>query len=645
MTRRMGVFAFLCSLCFSLVLITSTQAQQTLGGITGAVTDSTGALVTDATVTAVNDQTGLTRTVMTSSDGTYNIVNLPIGNYTLTYTHTGFESQKIPSILVQANRTATVDAQLKVGEVTQTVTVEETPLLNAVDTTNGYVLDKSQIDAVPLPTGSFTGVAILSSGVSAELSGGTGSNSGLGNAPIWANGQRDTSNTFLLNGVDARNLFNGKTTSNVSSARVVNATGVSTSSALSTLPIQSSSSVYLAIGEAIPSPAQESIAEVRVNTSMYDAQQGSTSGAHIDMSTASGTNNIHGGAYVHRGTNWLNADPYFYNADPNIPANEKNPSLHRYSAGGTLGLPIVKDKLFFYGSYQHTHASDEEIGIMRPTVPAGLDPSNCPGGVRSTTCLATVGNLNNLSSILYENSDSTINSLSANATPASIGTSLGQINPIAYTLFNYGCPNNCIIPWSNPKALELNTTNPALVEAFPENAEEPGTAYFLADQAIANLDWNPNSSHSFSAKYYYQHDPTIAPYAYSSIQGFAQHLDAGSQVVSLTHTQIVKTNLSVTETFGFIREKAYSTIGQPFTPAQFASACESLTGQSAANCSINTFGSNVFPGITINWPGAMGASGGEFPSYQPLLNIGAGGESLGAFTGVFQNRFNPSANA
>ena len=195
---------------------------------------------------------------------------------------------------------------------------------------------------------------------------------GLGNQPVWANGQRDTSNTFLLNGVDAKNLFNGKTTSQVASARVVNETGVSTSSALSALPVQSSASVYLAIGESIPSPAPETIQEVRVNTSMYDAQQGSTSGAHIDMSTASGTNDIHGNFYVHRGTNWLNADPYFFNADPNIPHDEKNPGLHRYTAGGAMGVPIIKNKLFFYGSYQHTHAADEEIGISRPTVPPGL---------------------------------------------------------------------------------------------------------------------------------------------------------------------------------------------------------------------------------------------------------------------------------
>ncbi len=625
MPMKAGRFATAVFFCLFLAFAASLRAQETLGGITGTITDDSGGVVPAATVTIVGDQTKLTRTVDTNDNGTYSFVNLPIGNYSITATHAGFQTLSIPSIQVQANRTATVNGTLKIGEIGQTVTVEEAPLINAVDTTNGYVMDKQEIDEVPLPTGSFTGLALLSPGVNEELPAGTGANAGLGNQPVWANGQRDTSNTFLLNGVDAKNLFNGKTTSQVASARVVNETGVATSSALSALPVQSSASVYLAIGESLPSPAPESIQEVRVNTSMYDAQQGSTSGAHIDMSTASGTNDVHGNFYVHRGTNWLNADPYFFNADPNIPNDEKNPGLHRYSAGGGMGVPIIKNKLFFYGSYQHTHAADQEIGISRPTVPPGLTND------RSASGLAAVGNNNNLSSALGL-ADGQINPV--------VGLGPGDINPIAYTFFNYKMPNGqYMIPSANPNALALNTTNPALIEAFPEDAEIPGTAYFLADQAVTDLDWNPNSTHSFSAKYYYQHDPTIAPYAYSSVAGFSQHLDAGSQVISLNHTQIVKPNLSITETFGFIREKAYSTVGQPFTPAQFGSACQQMTGFDAADCTINTFGSSIFPGITITWPGTV------LPSYQPLLNIGAGALSLAAFTGSFQNRFNPSANA
>ena len=86
--------------------------------------------------------------------------------------------------------------------------------------------------------------------------------------------------------------------------------------------------------------------------------------------------------------------------------------------------------------------------------------------------------------------------------------------------------------------------------AFPENAIIPGTAYFTSDQAVADVDWNQSSKDTLSAKYYYQNDPTVAPYAYSNVPGFSQHLAAGSQVASLTNTQALRSNLSVAEVRG-----------------------------------------------------------------------------------------------
>ena len=220
MIKSVGWVAVLAGFCLWLPfsVVPCAQAQQTLGGITGSVSDKTGGVLPDTTVTIVADQTKLTRTQNTNGNGGYDFVNLPIGTYTLTFTHDGFQTQKIPSITVQANRTATVNVALPVGKVGTIVEVQADPMINAVDTTNGYILEQNQIADVPLPTGSFTGLAILSPGVNAELSSGTGANAGLGNQPIWANGQRDTSNTFLLNGVDASNLFNGKTTSSVAFA-------------------------------------------------------------------------------------------------------------------------------------------------------------------------------------------------------------------------------------------------------------------------------------------------------------------------------------------------------------------------------------------------------------------------------------------
>lgn len=165
------------------------------------------------------DTTGLTLKAARKKDGSYAFINIPIGSYTLTFSHDGFEISKVPSIPVQENRTGTINIVLKVGSINTTVEVVEQPLLNTVDTTNGYVLDSQQIQETPLPTGSFTRLAVLTPGVSSELQHGIGTNAGLGNAPIWANGQRDTSNMFQVNGVDVTNLFNGKSSSQSASQR------------------------------------------------------------------------------------------------------------------------------------------------------------------------------------------------------------------------------------------------------------------------------------------------------------------------------------------------------------------------------------------------------------------------------------------
>jgi len=569
-------------------------AQQTLGGITGTVLDDSGAGVPAATVTIVGNETKLTRSEGTNDAGNYDFVNLPIGSYSVSISHTGFQALQVPAIQVQANRTVTVNATLKIGDVRETITVEETPLVNAVDATNIYVLEKQQLDSIPLSNGSFTELVVLSPGVNAELSPGTGANAGLGNAPIWANGQRDTSNTFLLDGVDASNLFNGKSTSSVASARIVNNTGNASLSPTSAEIIQSSASPYLAIGQALPSPPPEFLQEVRINSSMYDAQQGSTSGAHIDLSTSSGTNNIHGSAYLHRGTDALNAAPYFYKTDPNIPPDEKVPELHRYAAGGTLGGPLIKDKLFGYIGYQHLHDSDQEIGISRLAVPSGLSSTN-----RTAPGLAEISN----------------EDFGSNITAA-------QVSPVAIALMQFKLPNGqYMIP---------NDDHVAATDNFPEDATVLGTAYFISDQAVADLDWTASPKDVLALKYFYQHDPTAAPFAYSSVPGFTQHLDAGSQVATITNTQTLTPHLSIVEIFGFIREKIYSSLEQPFTPQQM---------------DINTFGSSTFPGITIYDMLGNDSPGNVNFVQNAGMNIGMGAQAQSAFTGVFQNRFMPSAAA
>jgi hypothetical protein len=582
----------------------SATAQQTLGAITGTVVDPSGSAIPGAEIKAVSDNTKLVRTAKSSASGSYQLNDLPIGTYTITFSAPNFSIEKVPNILIQADRTITLPGNLAVGAITDSVTVDLNPLLNAVDTTNGYVLDKAQIEAIPLPTGSFTGVAILSPGVNAELPGGTGANSGLGNAPIWANGQRDTSNSFSLNGVDVSNLFNGKSTSQVNSARVINSTGSSGSSAGGV--IVSAASVYLSIGNAIPTPAPESVQEVKVNASMYDASQGSTSGAHIDLSTSSGTNSYHGSIYGHRGTNWINAAPFFYKNDGDIPDNLKNPELHRYIVGGTLGGPIIKDKLFAFVSYQHLQVSDSEIGYSFLNVPVGLSDTT-----RDANSFATLVN---------------------NQFGTAIGTiGGGVIDKTALALFNSpslpGEPGKWLIP--------NDTGSGSLSSSHPFDAFLPGTGRFKADQLTANIDYNVSSKDTLALKYYYQNDPTLAPYAYSSVPGFTDHLDAGAQVFSIINTYLVKSNLSTTESIGYLRERIATSNEQPFGPG-------AIPGGSQGTVSINEFGSSYFPGVSIY--NVLGDAAYAAGIGTGVLNIGPNAEGQGSNVGVYQNRIQPAGN-
>src|ERR1700751_2906710 len=293
--RLSGLFASVSKFAHALLGITLAlafltqfaSAQQTLGAITGTVTDPSGAVVSDATVKAVNIATNLEVAARTKANGAFQIPDLPAGTYRVTITKDGFKTETHTKILVSGNRTTTVDTSLVVGSIGTTVEVSAVPLMNQVDTTIGYVVDANTIETTPLGTGSFTQLAILSPGVHADFLGGGGANTGLGNQAIFANGNRDTSNSFSLNGISTNNLFNGNSTSQVGENRFVLNTGENFGAGGT---IQTSTSVYGAIGQALPTPPPAAIQEITVNASMYDATQGNNSGAHISVITKSGTN-------------------------------------------------------------------------------------------------------------------------------------------------------------------------------------------------------------------------------------------------------------------------------------------------------------------------------------------------------------------
>src|SRR5713226_5800665 len=377
MSRIIRVSAIFFLLVFSASIA---RAQQTLGSINGTVSDSSGAVLNKVSVRVKNAGTNLEVSATTRDDGSYQVAALPIGKYSVTFSLAGFNNEVHSEILVQGGLTTTINAALRAGSVSTSVTVTGTPLLNQTDTTNGYTLGSDLIENTPLGTGSFTQLALLSPGVNADFLTGSGTNAGLGNQNIFANGQRDTSNSFTLNGVLLNNLFNGKSSSGVADNRAVLNTGENFSAVGS--EIQTSTSVYSAIGESIPSPPQETLEEVRVNTSMYDATEGSYSGAHISMQTRTGTNELHGQAYEYHQTSAWNAAPFFFNQDPTL-SDPKGPThgntvpyLKRNTFGVTLGGPIRKDKLFFFGSYQGQRATDQDSSFSEVSTLPGLTNNN-----------------------------------------------------------------------------------------------------------------------------------------------------------------------------------------------------------------------------------------------------------------------------
>jgi hypothetical protein len=588
------------SLVFLAVLICSlpVNAQQTLGSLNGTVLDPSGAAIPGATVNVTNAAIGITRSAVTQGTGSYQIFNLPIGTYVVQVSHEGFETTNLKGIAVQEARATTANASLKVGQASESVEVTANPLLNATDTTNGYTLDTAQIEITPLATGSFTQLAVLSPGVNAELLSNLDSNAGLGNQPIWANGQRDTSNTFQVDGVDSTNLFNGKSSSGSTSQRYNFNIG---SYATAGGSFSVGTSVFGSNGNSLPSPPPEFIQELRVNASMYDAQQGATSGAQIDVNTSTGTNSWHGQVYGTFANNAINSSPFFFNQSYQLsqqgigvfPRSMVNPYVDRWSAGFTAGGPIKKDKFFFFVAFQHRSDSDNGTGLSQMTVPSGLT-----------------------------NDRSTAGLLSADAIWGG-SAKAGTLDPIAVALLNAKLPSGqYLIPSAQ--------TNASYQYGVP-NVNLIGTSVLTSNQATISLDYDVSKRDRLSAKYFYQDAPVTKPYGYSQTAGFPVTQQNGAQVAAIDNTISIGSRFNWEQRLGFVRMGSYSLFKQTAPGGTFGVG----SGFVPDSNSPTPYFAPGLPGITIK-------SFGDSSQYSPGLALGP----ASSFTnmGYYQNRVNPSTN-
>ncbi len=311
------------TLAFALIVAPSVFAQAT-GSLSGTVSDPNGAVVQGANITVKNVATNLTRNIVTNDEGRWTATLLPVGIYSVTYEKEGFKKSVSQNTEVEASVTRTVDVTLEVGATDIFVDVtSDQPLVQAETAAVSRQITGEEVTRIPTSTRSFTGLLSSEAGVSAELSP-VGVN-GNGNISPSVNGTRTTSTSLFFNGIDATNI-----TSNEGS-----------------------------LNDNI-SPAPETLQEVKLQTSLYDASTGRSGGGNFQLVTKAGGNNFSGSAYYYLQNKAFNSNEFFLEES----GNEK-PRADRTELGFTLGGPIVKDKFFFFGGYQYTNANTGLVPTAR----------------------------------------------------------------------------------------------------------------------------------------------------------------------------------------------------------------------------------------------------------------------------------------
>jgi hypothetical protein len=288
---------------------------QTSAGLKGVVTDSTGALVPNAEIVVTNLNTGARRQTITNETGAYEIPLLQPGHYTVSGRKPGFKQAVREGVELELNQVAQIDFTLMAGEVNETVQVEaSSPVLEANTSSVGQVIETRAVSDLPLNGRNFAQLAILGPGVtgvgysaSGTIGSGTRPDDMRPGTELFSNGNREQSNNFMLDGVDNNFRRNG----------------------LITLR-----------------PSVEAVLEFKIQTNLFQAEQGRNPGATINVITKSGSNAFHGSTYEFFRNTQLDAKNFF--AKPDSPKAQ----YQQNQFGASLGGPIRRDKLFFFADYE-----------------------------------------------------------------------------------------------------------------------------------------------------------------------------------------------------------------------------------------------------------------------------------------------------
>jgi Carboxypeptidase regulatory-like domain/TonB dependent receptor len=328
-------------------------AQTTNGAILGTVQDASGAGVPGVNVSVKSVETGATRSVVTDSNGNYEVLSLPAGGYEIAASLKGFKTQFRQGINLTVGGSISVNFSLVVGDVVERVVVsDDTPQVDTTSATIGGVVGETAIRELPLNGRDWLQLATLQAGViggleqqSSAVS--TNSRAARGNGEnLYISGNRPTENLYQVDGLIVNDYANGSPGSGLN--------------------------VNLGV---------DAVREFAVLTSDYGAQYGITSGGVVNAIFKSGTNQIHGDAFGFFRNSVLDARNFFDN-----PPQNGVPPFHRNQYGGAIGGPIVRDKTFFFGSFeglnQDLSISEQSLTLSNAARNNGVVPNpNGPGTI------------------------------------------------------------------------------------------------------------------------------------------------------------------------------------------------------------------------------------------------------------------------
>ena len=401
----------------------------TTGALQGTVVDPTGAAVPGVTVTLVNPTTGQTQTTTTDAKGLYTFSLLSPGTYEVDFSAQGFKISRAASVAVNVSEAPQLDAQLEAGAPEQRVTCQ-CQLSEAAASSSGTLVDSKTITAVPLTTRNLTQVLSMSSGSTASVN----------NAGLLGTGSQNVN----VNGNTAAGTF---TVDGAASASTV--------------------------------PNPDTISEFKIQTSQYDAGYG-TRVPNINLVTRSGENEFHGDAWEFLRNDIFNANAFFRNA-----AGQPRATLKQNQFGGTIGGPVRRDELFFFGSYQGTR----QVNGLDPT--ASLSTVILPP-LTNDRSAATLG-----AQFCPANHPATPSRYQTFAGGVQVACDGSNINPVALNLLQLKTPDgNFLIPTpqtilSSGVSAGLGFSSFSLPSKYDENQE------------LVNLAYVISRKHTLSSRLYY----------------------------------------------------------------------------------------------------------------------------------------------